>query len=116
MRHSCRSCRLLISVRARGSLHDCSWRAAILSLGWSPIGKCEKRRSDRWRSIPAFTSIASAAERTGLQDSSVDGITVATAFHWFDQDKAKSEFRRILKANAYCQMSQIFGKDLTKLP
>ena len=30
-------------------------------------------------------------------DKSVDFITVAQAFHWFDRNKAKIEFQRILK-------------------
>ena len=37
------------------------------------------------------------AEATGLGDGSVDFITVAQAFHWFDKDKTKAEFKRILK-------------------
>lgn len=37
------------------------------------------------------------AEDTNLQDKSVDFITVAQAFHWFDKELAKTEFKRILK-------------------
>jgi SAM-dependent methyltransferase len=37
------------------------------------------------------------AENTGLNEYSLDFITVAQAFHWFDKEKAKAEFRRILK-------------------
>jgi SAM-dependent methyltransferase len=44
-----------------------------------------------------FTSVAAPAEATTLPDASVDFIVVAQAFHWFDQDKAKLEFQRILK-------------------
>ena len=45
-----------------------------------------------------FTSIAASAEATTLPDASVDFITAGQAFHWFDQDKAKIEFQRILKS------------------
>ncbi len=38
-----------------------------------------------------------SAEATGLEDASVDFITVAQAFHWFDVDLFKKESRRILK-------------------
>lgn len=43
--------------------------------------------------------IDGSAEDTGLEDGSVNFITVAQAFHWFDRDKCKMEFKRILKAN-----------------
>jgi SAM-dependent methyltransferase len=45
----------------------------------------------------SFTSQEGQAERTGLPDSSVDLITSAQAFHWFQPDAAREEFRRILK-------------------
>lgn len=44
-----------------------------------------------------FRSIAAPAEATTLPDGSIELIAVGQAFHWFDQDKAKAEFRRILK-------------------
>ncbi len=34
---------------------------------------------------------------TGLEDASVDLITVATAFHWFERQRALEEFHRILR-------------------
>ena len=46
---------------------------------------------------PHFTSVDAPAERTGLADNSVDLITAAQAFHWFNNDATKAEFRRILK-------------------
>ncbi len=45
-----------------------------------------------------FVSIAAPAEDTGLDSDSVDLVTAAQAFHWFTNDTAKAEFRRILKA------------------
>ncbi len=39
------------------------------------------------------------AEATTLEDASVDLITVAQAFHWFDVEKFKQECQRILKPN-----------------
>ncbi len=38
-----------------------------------------------------------SAEATGLAGGSVDFIVSAQAFHWFDRDAAKTEFRRILQ-------------------
>ena len=49
-----------------------------------------------------FKSINSTAEQTTLQNESIDLITAAQAFHWFDVDKTKQEFKRILKPNGYC--------------
>lgn len=37
-----------------------------------------------------------SAENTGIPDNSVDLVTVAQAFHWFDEVKFKAECRRIL--------------------
>lgn len=48
-----------------------------------------------------FHSIVGRAEATGLPDRSVDFITVAQAFHWFDRDKTQQEFRRILRAGGW---------------
>jgi ubiquinone/menaquinone biosynthesis C-methylase UbiE len=45
----------------------------------------------------SFHAVKAAAEDTGLPDSSVDAVTAAQAFHWFDQARFKAECRRILK-------------------
>lgn len=46
---------------------------------------------------PGFVSIAAPAEATSLEDRCVDFVSAAQAFHWFDQDKARDEFARILR-------------------
>ena len=48
-----------------------------------------------------FYNINGTAEQTSLPDASVDLITVAQAFHWFDLEKVKEEFKRILKTGGY---------------
>jgi ubiquinone/menaquinone biosynthesis C-methylase UbiE len=45
-----------------------------------------------------FRSINGTAEATTLPSASIDIITVGTAFHWFDNEKSKIEFKRILKS------------------
>ena len=50
---------------------------------------------------PGFASINGSAEKTGLNDNSLDMITVGQAFHWFEFEQTKIEFKRILKANGY---------------
>lgn len=43
-----------------------------------------------------ITSVNGTAENTTLSQNSIDLITVAQAFHWFDRAKFKSECKRIL--------------------
>ena len=38
-----------------------------------------------------------SAEATGLSEHSVDFVTAAQAFHWFDKEAFKVECQRILK-------------------
>ncbi len=45
---------------------------------------------------PNVRVVDGSAEATGLPDASVDVVTAAQAFHWFDRERAKREFRRIL--------------------
>lgn len=45
-----------------------------------------------------FQSHSGTAENTGLPNSSVNLITCAQAFHWFDLQKTRKEFDRILKS------------------
>jgi SAM-dependent methyltransferase len=47
--------------------------------------------------FPKFTSVAGTAEATTLPDRSGDFVTVAQAAHWFDRERARREFVRILK-------------------
>ena len=44
-----------------------------------------------------YHSIDGTAESTVLAAESVDFVTAAQAFHWFDWPRAKAEFRRILR-------------------
>jgi SAM-dependent methyltransferase len=48
-----------------------------------------------------FRSIEGTAEATTLPDHSVDFITAGQAFHWFDRDKCRVEFARILKPGGW---------------
>lgn len=50
---------------------------------------------------PNLKSVRGQAEQTTLDDRSIDIITVGQAFHWFDREKAKSEFIRILQPNGW---------------
>lgn len=52
-------------------------------------------------SYPNFNSIDGSAESTKLSKNSIDLITAGQAFHWFDVDKTKKEFKRIIKPKGY---------------
>lgn len=49
----------------------------------------------------AIHSIHASAEKTTLSDNSIDCITAAQAFHWFDRDSFKKECQRILKPHGH---------------
>ena len=48
-----------------------------------------------------FVSTDATAEATRLERASVDFITAGQAFHWFDREKARTEFARILKPGGW---------------
>jgi ubiquinone/menaquinone biosynthesis C-methylase UbiE len=50
---------------------------------------------------PNYTSIDGTAEATTLGDRSVDIVTAGQAFHWFDREKARAEFGRILRPGGW---------------
>ena len=51
--------------------------------------------------FPKFTSVAGTAEATTLADASVDFVTAAQAAHWFDRERSRREFARILKPGGW---------------
>jgi SAM-dependent methyltransferase len=51
-----------------------------------------------------LVSVAGTAENTTLADDSIDLVTAAQAAHWFDQERARREFVRILKPGGWCAL------------
>ena len=51
-----------------------------------------------------FTSVDAAAEATTLPDHSVDLVVAGQAFQWFNRDKARAEFVRILKPTGWLML------------
>jgi SAM-dependent methyltransferase len=50
---------------------------------------------------PTFTSVEGRAEATTLLPQSVDFVTAGQAFHWFDPERTREEWRRILKPQGW---------------
>lgn len=69
--------------------------------GVEPNNEMRKAAENFLSEYPEFISINGTAENTTLESNSVDMITSGQAFHWFDKQKCKSEFRRILKQEGY---------------
>jgi SAM-dependent methyltransferase len=57
----------------------------------------EAMRQSLQASLPEVKVLAGTAEKLPLPAWSVDAITVAQAFHWFDGDRALAEFHRVLR-------------------
>lgn len=51
-----------------------------------------------------FHSLNGTAENTGLPDDSVDLVIAAQAFHWFNHEKTRFEFKRILKNGGFAAL------------
>lgn len=62
-----------------------------------PNEDMRKRAEENLKDYNNFFSISAAAENTGLEEKSVDFVTAAQAFHWFDKPAFKAECKRILK-------------------
>jgi SAM-dependent methyltransferase len=52
-------------------------------------------------SYAKFASVEGTAEATTLPGRSVDFVAAGQAFHWFDREKARQEFARILKPTGW---------------
>jgi len=66
-----------------------------------PNDEMRQAAEKKLNSYSNFISIKGSAEKTGIDSASVDVITAAQAFHWFEIKKAKEEFKRILKPGGW---------------
>ena len=74
---------------------------AIQSLVLSRTGRCEKTAEGLLAAYPNFKSKDGTAEATTLPAASVDFVTAAQSFHWFNPTTAREEFLRIMKPQGW---------------
>ncbi|MFX1356803.1 MAG: class I SAM-dependent methyltransferase [Promethearchaeota archaeon] len=84
-----------------GILSEIFLKNGNLVYGIEPNADMRKAGEKLLSKYSTFKSIDGSAEETKLNDNSIDLITAGQAFHWFDIEKTKSEFKRILKPNGY---------------
>ncbi|MBZ5704553.1 MAG: class I SAM-dependent methyltransferase [Acidobacteriia bacterium] len=69
--------------------------------GVEPNAEMRKAGEEYLAGFPGFVSVSGTAEATTLPDRSIDIVTAAQAAHWFDGEKARREFIRILKPGGW---------------
>ncbi len=65
-------------------------------------------------SCPDFVSVDGSAEATTLPDECADFVTAGQAFHWFDRERARPEFARVLSPNGWTVL--VWNERLTDTP
>jgi SAM-dependent methyltransferase len=93
---------------------DADWKVADIAAGtgistrmWLDAGNAVvgvepndamRAAAQAWlASYPNLTWVAATAEATDLADASIDLVSAAQAFHWFDMDRVRIEWARILR-------------------
>ncbi|MEJ2614579.1 MAG: class I SAM-dependent methyltransferase [Ignavibacteriaceae bacterium] len=69
-----------------------------------PNNEMRKAGEQQLSNYTHFKSINGSSENTVLETSSIDLISAGQAFHWFDVQKSREEFKRILKKKGYVSL------------
>ncbi len=69
--------------------------------GIEPNAEMRRAGEEFLAAYPNFASLTGTAEATTLGARSVDFVTAAQAGHWFDRQKSRQEFARILKPGGW---------------
>ena len=65
--------------------------------GVEPNADMRRTAEERLAGYEKYRSVGASAEHTGLEEASVDHVSAAQSFHWFDRDQFRTECRKILK-------------------
>ncbi len=76
-------------------------KQGCLVVGIEPNREMRKAGEKLLHDFPKFKSMEGVAESTGLESQSVDFAIAGQAFHWFQREKARQEFQKILKPNGW---------------
>ena len=82
--------------------------------GVEPNDDMRRVAEEKLAGCDRFVSVCGTADNTGLPDGSVDLVTAAQAFHWFDSSAFAAECRRILGNDGYAAI--IYNMRDTKKP
>ena len=66
-------------------------------IGVEPNAEMRAAGNEFLAAYEKFLSVAGSSDATTLGDGSVDFVTAAQAFHWFEPEGTRREFVRILK-------------------
>ncbi len=66
-----------------------------------PNDEMRRQAEEFFGDNPHFISVAATAEHTTLPDKSINAVTAASAFHWFDTEGFRRECERILTPEGY---------------
>lgn len=69
--------------------------------GVEPNAEMRRAGEEFLAAYPNFTSVDGTAEATALEPGSVDFVTAAQAGHWFNRQRSRQEFARILKSGGW---------------
>ena len=88
--------------------------AGLAVVGVEPNAEMRAAGEALLRDAEGFESRDARAEATGLAAASVVGITAAQAFHWFDLERVREEFARILRPGG--QVALLWNARRTSTP
>ena len=97
-----------------GILSELFLRNGNRVIGIEPNREMREAAEHRLGQHTRFTSVAWTVEATTLDDASVDFVTAGQAFHWFDPERARTEFARTLKPEGWVALEwNLRRKDAT---
>ncbi|RYY52392.1 MAG: class I SAM-dependent methyltransferase [Chitinophagaceae bacterium] len=90
--------------------------------GVEPADEMRRAAEQRLARFSKFSSLPGTAEETGIEENTVDLVTIAQTFHWLDHNLTRQECQRILKAGGKVALAwnqqheeSEFEKEYTKL-